>query len=83
MKFQYLILLLPFMIGCGGTKYVDYSKLPDTYLCTYMKDVCKEAQDFETKYRQMSPEEKEEFKTVLQSYRLQCNDALDACQKSR
>jgi hypothetical protein len=48
-----------------------------------MKDVCKEARDFENKYQYMSREEKEEFKTLLQTYQSQCNDALDACKKSK
>jgi len=47
-----------------------------------MKDVCKEAREFESRYSAMSKEEQEEFKTVLQTYRSQCNDALEECQKS-
>lgn len=47
-----------------------------------MKDVCKEAQDFEAKYEAMNSEEKKEFKSLLFTYRKQCNDALNLCLKS-
>lgn len=47
-----------------------------------MKDVCKEAQDFEGKYESMTPEEKKEFKNLLMVYRNQCSNALDMCRKS-
>ena len=71
------------LTGCAGSStFVDTSKLPDTYQCTYMKDVCKEAQDFQAKYDSMTPEEKKEFKNLLMTYRKQCNSALGLCQKS-
>jgi hypothetical protein len=70
-------------ISCAGTRFVDTSDLPDTYQCTYMKDICKEASDYERKYSAMSPEEKKEFENIMKAYRTQCNDALDMCQKSK
>lgn len=80
-----LICLSAFLINaaCGGPAFVDTSKLPDTYQCNYMKDVCKEAREYERSYARMSEDEKKEFKTLLDSYRSQCNDALKACQKSK
>lgn len=70
-------------IGCAGnSSFVDTGKLPDSYQCNYMKDVCKEAQDFEAKYEAMNSEEKKEFKSLLFTYRKQCNDALKQCLKS-
>jgi len=72
-----------FLLGCSGrASFVDIAKLPDTYQCNYMKDVCKEAQDFEVKYESMNPEEKKEFKNMLMVYRKQCSSALDECLKS-
>ena len=68
--------LLFFVTDLCGVHF-DTSKLPDNYSCNYMKDVCKEAREFESRYSRMSKEEQEEFKTVLQTYRNQCNDALE------
>jgi hypothetical protein len=79
------VLALSFLAltGCAGSSsFIDTAKLPDTYQCNYMKDVCKEAQDFEGKYESMNPEEKKEFKNLLMVYRNQCSNALDACRKS-
>lgn len=79
------IVTLSFLVfsGCAGSSsFIDTAKLPDTYQCNYMKDVCKEAQDFEGKYESMAPEEKKEFKNLLMAYRNQCSSALGACQKS-
>jgi hypothetical protein len=47
-----------------------------------MKDICKEARDFETSYNRMSPDEKKEMKDVLRAYRLQCSEAIEVCKKS-
>ncbi len=68
--------------SCGGTSYVDVNKLPDTYQCAHMEEICKEAREFERSYSQLSKEEKEEFKTILDAYKDQCNTALEQCQKS-
>ena len=68
--------------GCGGPKFVDTAHLPNTYQCNYMNDVCKEAKDYEATYEKMSPEEKKEFKNVLDAYKSQCNDALKSCLES-
>lgn len=70
-------------VSCAGTRTVDISKLPDTYQCSYMKDICKEAQDYERQYNKMTPDEKKEFETILKAYRSQCSDALELCQKSK
>ncbi|MCX7726233.1 MAG: hypothetical protein N2053_05240 [Chitinispirillaceae bacterium] len=80
-----LIIVATFILcGCGGgrTIIINKSKLPDTYHCEYMEEVCKEAREFESKWYKMTPEEKKESKEVLRTYRQQCNDALDACMKS-
>lgn len=84
MKALFIVTLSFFVLtGCAGSSsYIDTAKLPDTYQCNYMKDVCKEAQDFEGKYESMTPEEKKEFKTLLMVYRSQCSNALDVCRKS-
>lgn len=79
------IVILSFLAfaGCAGSSaFVDTAKLPDTYQCKSMKDVCKEAQEFEGKYESMTPDEKKEFKNLLMVYRNQCNNALDMCRKS-
>ncbi len=71
------------LLSCGGTSYIEINKLPDTYQCKHMDEICKEAREFEGKYAQMSKEEKEEFKTLLDTYRSQCNTALELCKKSK
>lgn len=70
------------LAGCGGTKFVDLSDLPDTYQCEYMEAVCKEAREFEREYNTLSADEKKDAETVLKTYRNQCNDALERCRKS-
>jgi len=72
-----------FMAGCAGSSsFIDTSKLPDTYQCGYMKDICKEAQDYEAKYSMMTSDEKKEFKNLLMVYRQQCSEAVEQCKKS-
>jgi len=68
--------------SCGGSSYIEVNNLPDTYQCAHMEEICKEAREFESKYSQMSDEEKKEFKTLLDTYRDQCNTALEQCKKS-
>jgi hypothetical protein len=68
--------------GCGGAEFVNTATLPDNYLCSQMKDVCKEAREFENAYAKMSAEEKKDAENVLKAYRMQCADALDQCRKS-
>lgn len=70
------------LAGCGGTEFVNTAELPDTYQCRHMQDVCKEAREFEGVYSRMSPEERKDAEHVLKAYRMQCNDALELCQKS-
>jgi type IV pilus biogenesis protein CpaD/CtpE len=73
---------LPFAAGCGGPDLVNTAKLPDNYLCAHMKDVCKEAREFEIAYGKMSPAERKDAENVLKAYRMQCNDAVQQCTKS-
>lgn len=74
--------LLGLTIGCGGAKFVNTANLPDTPYCNHMKEICKEAREFETSYNKMSSEERKDAETILKAYRMQCNDALEACKKS-
>lgn len=69
-------------IGCGGTEFVNTATLPDNYLCAQMKDICKEAREFESAYAKMPASDRKEAETVLKGYRMQCADALDQCKKS-
>ena len=77
-----MVLLSLILISCGGTTFVNTATLPDTYQCSYMKDICKEARDFETSYNRKSSEEKKEMKDVMRAYRLQCSEAIEVCKKS-
>jgi hypothetical protein len=78
-----LLIVLTFVLSCGGPKYVNTAKLPDTEMCSFMNEVCKEAEDFERRYKLMSKEEQEDAKNVLSAHKDQCNSALEACQKSK
>jgi hypothetical protein len=71
------------LLSCGGTQFVDTAELPNSYQCSYMQDVCKEAREFERTYNAMSPDEKKEFENVMKTYHSQCNDALEICKKSK
>lgn len=70
------------VVGCSGTIYVDTSKLPDSYQCDHMEEVCKESREFERTYEKLAPDEKKDAETVLKAYRLQCTGALEMCRKS-
>jgi hypothetical protein len=71
------------ILGCASNSaFIDTSKLPDTYQCNHMKDICKEAQEFESRYSSMSADEQKEFKNLLMVYRNQCSSAQEECLKS-
>ncbi|MBN1759389.1 MAG: hypothetical protein JW863_13765 [Chitinispirillaceae bacterium] len=68
--------------GCGGAEFVNTAKLPDTPYCNHMKDICKEAREFEATFQKLSDDEKKDAENILKAYRMQCNDAVEACKKS-
>ncbi len=68
--------------GCGGPDLINTADLPDNNYCRHMKEICKEARDFENAYQKMSREERKEAESVLKAYRIQCNDAYNECRKS-
>ena len=78
----FLSLFFVWLPGCGRTKFVNTAKLPDTYRCRHMKEVCKEASTFESEYSKLSEEERKDAESVLKAYRMQCNDALKMCEES-
>ncbi|MDR0330919.1 MAG: hypothetical protein LBH93_04330 [Chitinispirillales bacterium] len=61
---------------------VDFSNVPDTEKCRHMKEVCKEAQAFQSQYERMSAEEKRDAKAILNAYIQQCEGAQELCRKS-
>ena len=70
-------------IGCaGGEQFINTANLPDNPYCNQMKEVCKEAREFESNYARLSPDEQKDAENILKAYRMQCNDATDACKKS-
>jgi len=70
------------LLFCAKTSYIDVNKLPDTYQCAHMEEICKEAREFEKNYSRLSKDEKEEFKTLLDTYRNKCNTAVELCKNS-
>jgi len=56
--------------------------VPDNERCQFMKESCKEAQAFQGQYEQMSREEQEDAKAVLNAYTQQCADAQEMCRKT-
>jgi len=56
--------------------------VPDNERCQFMKEACKEAQTFQSQYEQMSADEKQEAKAVLNAYVQQCEDAQAMCRKT-
>ncbi|MDG5814611.1 hypothetical protein QA601_05960 [Chitinispirillales bacterium ANBcel5] len=78
-----IITLLLVGLGCGGrTSYINTNDLPDTYQCEYMEYICNEAAEFEHTYSTLSGDEQDESKVILQTYRNQCQQAVDACKQS-
>jgi hypothetical protein len=69
-------------LACGGsgkTVHLNFNTVPDNERCNYMKDVCREAERFEAQFDRMSKEEKQDARTVLNSYIQQCADAQEMC----
>ena len=64
------------------TTTVDFNNVPNTERCQFMKDACKEAHAFQSKYESMSSEDKKEAKAILNAYIQQCESAQDLCRKS-
>jgi hypothetical protein len=62
---------------------IDMSKANDSYQCQYMKDICKESNEFETRYQKMTSVEKKEMKNVLHAYQSQCSDAIQTCEQTQ
>jgi len=72
------------VIGACAPKAVviDFNNVPDTPHCQFMKDICKEAEEFSRQFQSMSAEEKEDAKTINNAYVQQCADAQAMCKKS-
>lgn len=68
--------------GCAPATF-STTTLESDYYCSYMKDVCREAREFEERYATMTAEAKEDAENVLKAYQYQCNQASDACKKSQ
>jgi hypothetical protein len=68
--------------GCGGHGFINTANLPDNHCCQYMKEVCREAREFENAYTKLPRKERKDAENILKAYRIQCNDALEECKKS-
>ena len=68
--------------GCGGPGFINTANLPDNHYCRYMKEICREAREFENAYEKLSRDEKKDAENILKTYRSQCSNALEECQKS-
>ena len=69
--------------GCAGrSSYRNVADMPDNHQCRYMEEICQEAAEFESRYLDMTPEEQEEAKSVLEAYKSQCNFAIEECERS-
>ncbi|MCL2689894.1 MAG: hypothetical protein FWE57_08635 [Chitinispirillia bacterium] len=73
-----------FLIGACAPKkvLVDFNNVPDTHHCQFMKEICKEAEEFNRRFQSMSAEEKEDAKTINNAYVQQCADAQEMCKRS-
>jgi len=64
------------------TTLVDFNNVPDTHHCQFMKEICKEAEEFNRQFQSMSAEEKEDAKAINNAYVQQCSDAQAMCKLS-
>jgi hypothetical protein len=64
------------------TTLIDFNNVPDTPHCQSMKDICKEAEDFQRQFQSMTAEERQDAKTILNAYIQQCADTQVMCKKS-
>jgi len=77
--------LLCAMAACGPKPVLlDLSgkDVPDNERCQFMKESCKEAEDFQNQYDRMNPEERQDAKAVLSAYVQQCQAAQEMCRKT-
>lgn len=72
------------LAGCAPkTVNLNFSgDVPDTPHCEFMKDACKEAMAFQSRYEAMPREEKDEAKIIMNAYTQQCVDAQELCRRS-
>lgn len=69
--------------GCAArSSYVNVAEMPDTFHCEYMQEICQEAAEYESRYLDMTPEEQEDAKSVLDAYKSQCDFAVKECRES-
>ena len=64
------------------TALIDFNNVPDNAQCQFMKETCKEAEDFQREFQSMTAEEKQDAKMILNAYVQQCADAQEMCKKS-
>lgn len=58
---------------------VDFNKVPDNERCDYMKEVCREAERFQSQFETMSREEQQDARVILGAYVEQCEGAQRMC----
>jgi len=76
-------LALTISVACAPKAVLfDVNNAPDNERCNYMKEVCKEAQKFQSQYESMSREERTDAKVILNAYVQQCQDAQVVCQRT-
>jgi hypothetical protein len=77
------IVMMAITLSCAPkTVKLDFNNLPDTEHCQYMKDVCKEAENFQARFEAMSKEEQEDAKVILNAYIQQCEGAQALCKQT-
>jgi hypothetical protein len=88
MKFA-LFAAIPLLaaLACAPRVVVPPS-IPDTDTevasdeCEMMKEVCRQAQEFQKQYETLPEEEKKDMSTILSTYVEHCRQATESCKKS-
>ena len=81
MKELVTLAVLLTLLSCAPTIVVDpNAETSNPYYCEYMKEVCRESEEFERTYAAMGKEEQKEAENILNAYRYQCSEAALRCQ---
>jgi hypothetical protein len=81
-RFFLLIALIGIMLpSCNPKTTKKASEQTDE--CALKEEVCKEAFDFQREYEQLPEEEKKDMASVMETYRVHCEEAKKKCEKSK
>jgi hypothetical protein len=84
LPFRFFLFIALIGITLSSCNPKTTTKTPDqTDDCVLKEEVCKEAFDFQREYEQLPEEEKKDMASVMETYRVHCEEAKKKCEKSK